>query len=147
MLFPFLHICLISITLNYWAWVIYRLNNYVLARSQHALNLCKLIYKHAIEHPRVTSTQKCISIHSSEHQNAPLDNWQCKREDTFFVICGKYFRFEVLWVSSWNRSQKSVLFCSGGWICSSKIYDRTRSETTTEKRERNNMQMLLNRSG
>lgn len=28
------------------------------------------------------------------------DNRQCKREDTFFVICGKYFRFEVLWVSS-----------------------------------------------
>lgn len=37
------------------------------------------------------------------------DTWQLKKEDTFFVICGKYFRFEVLWMSSWNRSQNHFI--------------------------------------
>lgn len=47
------------------------------------------------------------------------DNWQLKKEDTFFVICGKYFRFEVLWMSSWNRSQNQFSFLnSGDWTIS-----------------------------
>lgn len=64
-------------------------------------------FRHAIEHPHTGPAHK--NVFHGIPKRIDCRSRQCKREDTFFVICGKYFRFEVLWVSSWNRSHNQLI--------------------------------------
>lgn len=101
-----------------------------------------LFYWHAVEHPWKTCTQnifQCIPVSTRVlFSFKAADNRQCKREDTFFVICGKYFRFEVLWVSSWNRSQNQFYFTQkvGSFLKQFKTKEDQTRDDDTEKGEK-----------